>query len=133
MRLACILSLALVLCASSAHAEQITVPTLDNQFDVCTERPLQPDWITNIDTRDANKARLIQQIYRAQSMKRIVEAGECSCETRFPSWAAAEESYFERFASADRNELREAISEYSRVANELRQTAKPICEGQGNW
>ena len=133
MRLACILSLAMVLSASAAHAEQNTVPILDNQFDVCTERPLQPDWITNIDTRDANKARLIQQIYRAQSMERIVEVGECSCETRFPSWAAAEKSYFERFASADRKELREAISEYSRVANELRQTAKPICEEQGNW
>ena len=133
MRLACILSLAMVLSASAARAERNTVPTLDNQFDVCTERPLQPDWITNIDTRDANKARLIQQIYRAQSMERIVNSGECSCETRFPTWVSAEKSYFEHFASADRNELREAISKFSRTANELRQTAKPICEEQGNW
>lgn len=118
---------------SVAVAERNLVPTLKIQFDVCEDRPLQPDWATNIETRDANRARLIQQIYRAQSMERIVEAGDCSCGTRFPTWAAAEESYFERFAAADRNELREAISEYSRTANELRQTAKPICEAQGNW
>jgi len=125
--------LALLVAPSLAIAERTLVPTLELQFDVCEDRPLQPDWVTNIDRRDANRARLIQQIYRAQSMERIVEAGECSCGTRFPTWAAAEESYFERFAAADRNELREAISEYSRTANELRQTAKPICEAQGNW
>ena len=133
MRSTFIPKLAIALFVSAAQAEENLVPTLDKQFDVCVDRPLQPDWVTNIETTDANKARLIQQIYRAQSMERIVAADECSCDTRFPTWAAAEETFFKRFASADRNELREAISEYSRAANELRKTAKPFCEEQGNW
>lgn len=122
-----------LLSATVMYAEGNLVPNLDNQFDVCADRPPQPNWVTNIDTVEANRARLIQQIYRAQSMERIVQAGECSCETRFPTWAAAEQSYFDQYTSSDRNELREAISEYSRTANELRRTAKPICEAQGNW
>jgi hypothetical protein len=133
MRLARTFPLAVVLASSTAQAERNLMPMIDSQFDVCTDRPPQPDWLTNTDTRGANEARLIQQIYRVQSMARIVEAGECSCETRFPSWEAAEQSFFDQFASSDRNELREAISEYSRTANELRLSAKPICEAESNW
>lgn len=133
MRFSYIFPLAFVFVASTAYAEQSLVPTLDSRTDVCPDRPSQPAWAINTDGRDANRTRLIQQIYRAQSMVRIVEAGECSCETRFPTWEAAEQAYFDRYSSSDRNALREAISEYSRTANKLRLAAKPICEAENNW
>lgn len=118
---------------SIAFAESHLVPTLEREFDVCQDRPSQPQFVTDLADDEPNKARLLQQVYRAEGMQRIVDANECSCETRFPTWDAAEAVYLERFSTADRNELREAISTFRRTANELRRIAKPICEQAGNW
>jgi len=118
---------------SIAFAESHLAPTLECEFDVCQDRPLQPQFVTDLADDEPNKARLVQQVYRAESMQRIVDANECSCETRFPTWDAAEAVYLDRFSAADRNELREAISTFRRTANELRGIAKPICEQAGNW
>ncbi|MEL6998508.1 MAG: hypothetical protein AAFP68_09630 [Pseudomonadota bacterium] len=87
----------------------------------------------DIDVRESHKRLLIQQIYRAQSMRRIVEAQSCECPTRYPSWKAAEGVFFEHFAASDYWEIVEATSEYRRQANELRREAMPICEAAGNW
>lgn len=122
-----------LLSVSAVSAERNLIPTLDNQPDVCPEQPPEPNWMQEIDIRDAYKRLLVQQIYRAQSMQRIVEAQDCACAIRYPSWKAAETVYFDSYATADYWDVVEATSAYRRQANELRLSAMPICQAAGNW
>ena len=125
--------LLLLLTGTIASAERDLVPTLDNQPDVCPDQPPEPEWMRNTEARDAYKRLLVQQIYRFQSMERIVDAQSCACDTRYPSWEAAEAVYFDRYSAADYWSLVEATSDYRRRANDLRKQAMPICEASGNW
>jgi hypothetical protein len=119
--------------ATLVYAERNLIPTLDNQTDVCLEQPAEPVWMQDIDMRNSYKRLLVQQIYRAQSMQRIVAAQDCACPTRYPSWKAAETIFFESFGTAEYWDVVEATSDYRRLANEFRIEAMPICEEAGNW
>ena len=130
----CAIAVASILaCATIASAENHLTPTLEDMPDVCPDQPPEPDWVQNIEARESHKRLLVQQIYRAQSMERIVEANECACETRYPSWEAAQTIYFERYSGAEYWDVVEATSEYRREANVFRLEAMPICEAEGNW
>ena len=124
---------ALALGASSASAERNLVPSLNSEPDVCVNRPAEPAWMQTIGAREAYKRVLVQDIYRAQSLERIVASGECACKTRFPPWDAAEADFLERFAAAERWEMLEASDALNRRANGLRHEAMAICEAEGNW
>jgi len=128
-----LIALALSPLTIPAFAERNLVPTLDQSFDVCPDRPAEPSWMQEIPLRQAYQRVLVQDIYRAQNLERIVESGNCDCETRFPSWGAAEEVFRERHASDERWEMLEASDSYNRRANEVRLEAKAICEAAGNW
>ena len=133
MRVVATAGLLVVLGATAGVAERNLIPTLDNQPDVCPDRPPEPQWMQDIDVRESHKRLLIQQIYRAQSMQRIAEAQSCECPTRYPSWEAAEGVFVEHFATSEYWDIVEATSAYRRQANELRSEAMPICEAAGNW
>lgn len=109
------------------------VPTMEKQFEFCVDRPLEPEWMGNLPSREKYKRLVIQTIYRAQSVERIVQSGECSCETRFPEWDASVQHFNDSYLGADRNRLREANNLYLGRFNELRNDAKSICETEGHW
>ena len=127
------LSLGLGLIAAPAFAERNLVPTLDRNFDFCADRPAEPVWMQEIPLRQAYQRVLVQDIYRAQNLERIVETVSCACEIRFPSWDAAEAVFREVHASDERWEMLEASDGYNRRANAARPAAKAICEAAGNW
>ena len=133
MRVIATAGLLVVLGATAGVAERNLIPTLDNQPDVCPDQPPEPQWMQDIDVRESHKRLLIQQIYRAQSLQRIVEAQSCECPTRYPSWDPAEGIFVKHFAASEYWDIVEATSEYRRQANELRREAMPICEAAGNW
>lgn len=126
-------ALALSLTPTFAVAERNLVPTLDRSFDVCTNRPAEPVWMQEISLRQAYQRVLVQDIYRAQNLERIVETGSCDCGTRFPSWDAAEGVFRERYAGDERWEMLQASEGYNRRANAARSEAQAICEAAGNW
>ncbi len=128
-----LVALAVSLLAVPAFAERNIVPTLDRSFDVCPERPAEPDWMQEIPLRQAYQRVLVQDIYRAQNLERIIETESCDCEIRFPSWDAAEAVFRELYASDERWEMLEASDAYNRRANDVRLEAKAICEAAGNW
>ena len=128
-----LISLALGLVAPPSTAERNLVPSLETTFDVCPDRPSEPDWMQNIHVRDAYQRVLVQDIYRAQNLERIVETGSCTCGFRFPPWVTAEATFRDNHASAERWEMLQASDQYNRRANELRLEAKAICETAGNW
>lgn len=132
----CTLALtALVLGLTSApgFAERNLVPTLERSFDVCPDRPAEPVWMQEIPLLQAYQRVLVQDIYRAQNLERIVETESCDCEIRFPSWDAAEAVFREVHASDERWEMLRASDAYNRRANAARPAAKAICDAAGNW
>ena len=127
------LALSLGLIAAPAFAERNLVPTLERSLDVCPDRPAEPVWMQEIPLRQAYQRVLVQDIYRAQNLERVVEIGNCDCATRFPSWDAAEAVFRESYANNERWELLQASDAYNRRANDVRLEAKAICEAAGNW
>ncbi|WP_298362666.1 hypothetical protein [uncultured Litoreibacter sp.] len=128
-----LIALAVSLLAVPALAERNMVPTLDRRFDVCPDRPAEPVWMQEIPLRQAYQRVLVQDIYRAQNLERIVESGSCDCETRFPTWDEAEAVFREQHASDERWEMLQASDAYNRRASAVRPAAKAICEAAGNW
>ncbi|GLO72696.1 hypothetical protein MACH17_42130 [Phaeobacter inhibens] len=126
-------ALVLGLTSAPGFAERNLVPTLERSFDVCPDRPAEPMWMQEIPLRQAYQRVLVQDIYRAQNLERIVETESCDCEIRFPSWDAAEAMFRERHSSDERWEMLEASDAYNRRANDVRLEAKAICETAGNW
>ncbi|QFS85060.1 hypothetical protein [Roseivivax sp. THAF197b] len=126
-------ALVLGLTAAPTFAERNLVPTLERSFTVCPDRPAEPVRMQEIPLRQAYQRVLIQDIYRAQNLERIVETGSCDCATRFPSWDAAEAVFRESYASDERWEMLQASDGYNRRANAARLEAKAICEAAGNW
>ena len=124
---------ALSLLAVPAFAERNLVTTLDRNFNVCPDRPAEPSWMQEIPLRQAYQRVLVQDIYRTLNLERVVETDSCDCETRFPSWDAAEEVFHHRHASDERWEMLEASDSYNRRANDVRLEAKTICEAAGSW
>lgn len=128
-----VLALSLSLAAAPAFAERNLVPTLERSFDVCPDRPDEPIWMQAIPLRQVYHRVLVQDIYRAQNLERIVETGSCDCETRFPSWDTAEAVFRERYASDERWEMLQASEVYNQRASTARPEAQAICEAAGNW
>ena len=128
-----LVALAGSLLAVPAFAERNMVPTLDRSFDVCPDRPAEPNWMQEIPLRQAYQRVLVQDIYRAQNLERIIETESCDCEIRFPSWDAAEAEFHEQHASDERWKMLEASDAYNQRANDVRLEAKAICETAGNW
>ena len=126
-------ALALSLTPTFAVAERNLVPTLDRSFDVCPDRPAEPVWMQVIPLRQAYQRVLVQDIYRAQNLERVVEIGNCDCATRFPSWDAAEAVFRESYASDERWEMLQSSDAYNRRANAARPAAQAICDAAGNW
>lgn len=128
-----VLALSLSLAAAPAFADRNLVPTLERSFDVCPDRPAEPLWMQEIPLRQVYHRVLIQDIYRAQNLERIVETDRCGCGTRFPSWDAAEAVFRERYVSDARWEMLQALEVYNQRANAARLEAQAICEAAGNW
>jgi hypothetical protein len=126
-------ALTLSLAAAPAVADRNLVPSLERSFDVCPDRPAEPLWMQEIPLSQVYHRVLVQDIYRAQNLERVVETGRCDCETRFPSWEAAEAVFRERYASNERWEMLQASEGYNRRANAARPEAQAICEAAGNW
>ncbi len=109
------------------------VPTIGSELEFCQNRPLEPEWLAELSSRERYKRLVIQTIYRAQGLERVVEAQNCSCETRFPAWDAAVQHFNDNYLGGDRNALREAEEEHFDRYNELRAAARDLCEEEGNW
>ena len=126
-------ALVLGLTSAPGFAERNLVPPLERSFKVCPDRPAEPSWMQEIPLRQAYQRVLVQDIYRAQNLERIVETESCGCEIRFPFWDAAEAVFREVHANDERWEMLQASDAYSRRANAARPAAKAICEAVGNW
>ncbi len=126
-------ALLLGLIAQQSLAENDLIPSLERDYDVCSDRPLEPDWMQQIPLREAYQRVLVHDIYRAQNIERVVVTGECACAMRFPDWDDAVATFRDNYADAERWDMLEASESYNRRADDLRPEAMAICEAAGNW
>jgi hypothetical protein len=126
-------AIALTALAAPALADGDVVSSQRSDAAPCPDRPPEPEWMGELGPREVYKRVLVQDIYRVQSMERIVARGSCACDIRFPSWDAAVATFRERFATAERSEMLAASDAFNREANALRPQAMAICDAEGGW
>lgn len=87
-----------------------------------------------MDFREAHRAILLKDMYKAAAYDDIARSGTCSCEQRFPSWGPVVQYYLEYYAGEeDQNVLRERQSYYLQSSNANRSLVRDICIAAGNW
>lgn len=114
-------------------AAQGLVPTIDSGYEFCQDRPPEPDWIDNLHVRESYKGLLLQSIYRFQGYERVAEAGDCSCNTLFPPWAAAMQQFNDNYGHLERHDALATRREFQDEGTALRRSVREICEAEGNW
>ena len=133
MKLNTFVSAAIISLSPVCASAQGVVPTIGTEHEFCQDRPIEPEWMAELPSRERYKRLVIQTIYRAQGVERVVEAQECSCETRFPTWDGAVQYFNDNYLGGDRDALRAADEEHFRRYNALRNEARELCEIEGNW
>ncbi len=109
------------------------VPTMDQQFEFCQDRPLEPEWLEKISVREGYNRLLIQMIYRAESYRRVADAGVCSCEVLFPPWDQAIQHFNDKYLGLEQFEAMQTREDYQAEGDAFRQSVKELCEAEGNW
>lgn len=109
-------------------------PTLEPQrYRICNDRPERPAWVEELHIREAWKAVTLMELYEVRAWESIASTQDCSCETRFPEWTAADEEYRERYIELPQGEqtaLRRELRAHQRT---IADRVQSICEAQGNW
>ncbi|MTH66387.1 hypothetical protein [Paracoccus shanxieyensis] len=109
-------------------------PTLEPQsYRICNDRPERPAWVEELHIREAWKAVTLMELYEVRAWESIASTQDCSCETRFPDWTAADEEYRERYIELPQGEqtaLRRELRAHQRT---IADRVQSICEAQGNW
>ena len=135
-----VLALAVTICAAALPAIGQTpvtndlTPTLEPQrYRICNDRPERPAWVEELHIREAWKAVTLMELYEVRAWESIASTQDCSCETRFPEWTAADEEYRERYIELPQGEqtaLRRELRGHQRT---IADRVQSICEAQGNW
>ena len=112
----------------------LTLPDMSNPealSETCAahrEENPTPAWTFNLTVREGYRALLLQQIYRALAAEAVVETGTCSCESRYPGWAAANAIYQERYGDLDMFEHQRVGREFNQRYNRVRRDMLDLCE-----
>jgi hypothetical protein len=114
-------------------SNDLTINMSPQQYRICNDRPSRPVWMDEVHVREAYKALTLMDLYELRAWEKIAEEGDCSCETRFPSWDAAEDEFNSTYLEAPAADHTVAQREIRRQRNDLRHAVQIICEAQGNW
>lgn len=135
-----VLVLTVAICAAALPAIGQTpmnndlTPTLEPQrYRICNDRPERPAWVEELHIREAWKAVTLMELYEVRAWESIASTQDCSCETRFPEWTAADEEYREQYIELPQGEqtaLRRELRGHQRT---IADRVQSICEAQGNW
>ncbi|KFI29162.1 hypothetical protein CG51_07675 [Haematobacter missouriensis] len=119
--------------AQTPVTNDLTVTMEPQRYRICNERPERPAWADELRIREAWKAVTLMGLYELRAWENIVSLGNCSCEVRFPDWAAADAEYRERFFDLAQGEQTALRRELRSNQNALAGQVRTICEAQGNW
>lgn len=109
------------------------VPSMEREYEFCQERPPEPEWMQNIDRRENYKRLLIQSIYRLEGYERVSEAGNCECDTLYPSWDSAVQRFNDNYLHLEQFELMQTRRDFEDEGTAVRRSVRALCEAEGNW
>lgn len=127
----------LVGCVGSAATGQqldLTLPDMSDpaaRSETCASHRVEnptPAWTFGLSVREGYRALLLQQIYRALAAEAVVEAQSCTCETRYPSWNAADAIYQDNYHGLDMFEHQRIGRDYNQQYNRFRRDMLDLCE-----
>lgn len=133
MKIVTSILLATAIFATAGAYAQGLVPTLDREYEFCENRPEEPQWLQDIHVRENYKRLLVQAIYRFQSYDRVEQAGDCSCDTLYPSWDTAVQVFNDNYLHLERRDAMDTRREFQDRSNDLRQSQRDVCEPIGHW
>lgn len=133
MKIKRLITIACAFLAPSEVLSQGLVPTLDREYEFCQERPPEPDWMQNLEARESHKRLLIQVIYRLEGYERVAEAGNCGCDTLYPSWDHAVQRFNDNYLHLEQFDLMQTRREFQNQGNAVRRSVRALCEAEGNW
>ena len=119
---------------SAAH--DLTLPELytsaepDREVNGCIV-PGRPDWLVEMNPATTNERMIVHGMQRLRWKQAVVESGECSCELRYPDWAAIISDFNKDYALLDRQAMFEIDMAYHDKAAALRAEAAAICHEHG--
>lgn len=119
--------------AQTPITNDLTVTIEPQRYRICNERPERPAWADELHIRQAWKGLTFRELYKVRAWENIVARGDCSCEVRFPDWAAADEEYRERYFDLSQGEQTALRSQFHAQQNAITDQVRTICEAQGNW
>jgi hypothetical protein len=119
---------------SAAH--DLTLPELytsaepDREVNGCIV-PGRPDWLSEMNPATTNERMIVHGMQRLRWKQAVAESGECSCELRYPDWAATISDFNENYALLDRHAMFEIDMAYRAQIRSLHAHATSICREQG--
>lgn len=119
--------------AQTPVTEDLTPTPQQQRYRICNDRPERPAWAEELHIREAWKGVTFRELYELRAWERIAETQDCSCEVRFPEWAAADEEYRERFSLLGQSEQTALRREFRSAQRLIEDQVRAICEAQGNW
>ena len=99
----------------------------------CPDAPARPEWVANPSNEGLTRSELATELYQQEGYRNVVEAGECTCELRFPSWDNVTEAMETEFAGISRFEFLEVIPDIRKATKTYRNEGRPICRDAGLW
>jgi len=100
---------------------------------VLADAPARPEWVANPSNEGLTRSELATELYQQEGYRNVVEAGECTCELRFPSWDNVTEAMETEFAGISRFEFLEVIPDIRKATKTYRNEGRPICRDAGLW
>lgn len=124
-----VLMAALVASASSAQGS-FTLPDLKEELTNpdCPNAPVRPERIKGMTAIE-----LATELYKQEGYRNVVEAGECTCDLRFPDWDTVSAAMETEFAGISRFRFLEIIPDIRRATKAYRREGRPICQAVGLW
>ena len=121
---------------ANSAAQDLTLPELytsaepDREVNGCLVRG-RPDWLIEMNPATTNERMIVHGMQRLRWKQAVVESGECSCELRYPDWAAIISDFNKDYALLDRQAMFEIDMAYRAQIRSLHAHATSICREQG--
>lgn len=131
-----ILASLIAVSAVPSVAQTLSITNLGEQPEnrLCPDSPPRPDWIADPEPgSQLSQSGVAIDLYEIQGYTNIVDAGECSCELRFPSWDRVLQTIETDYPEMSRATYLEVKPTLRDAIRELRPAAKEICEKVNLW
>lgn len=108
----------------------LSLPDLSEPLEnrVCPDAPRKPDMLDwEPGGPGMSQSQLADTLYQIEAFRNVVEAGECSCELRYPSWDSTVSTVQNEYAELTRMDFLEIIPQLRSIRNQYQSEVRELC------